>query len=758
MRREVLGCLAGLCIAARAVPVPAAPLETVPMLFQAASVNQGGVSTRVLVPRPMERIDPARGAEAVLQAFDLLKKAAPEDYGQASLSLDADFPKTLQVTLVLDPSRKEAFDRVASEVFYTLRSLGVRSVVAPAIQPGPLDPSLLRMPVFALVVSWVDALPPRTVPDALVLVSSQEVLPGEVFARRIAQGDRALMDRVLGGLRDSRESVRFGVLAALPHLPVDRRAERLLGLLEDPSPGIRLAVLKMLENETDPRLSERLGRLVESETDPAVRLAAVRLLAARGVHQYDVLLEMEALQDPREEVAIAALERLGRSGNRTVAPSMATALKASSPRVREAARNALLDLKAWETLAALLPDEAVDLPTREAFGSRLAEEAPADLRLRGLAWLLAKGSPPAAVRAAGALAAARAPQASTPLLEALARREPEVREAVLRALGALRDPALLGRILAAPASAREKALAEEIAVQVLGALPLDALMDRLEDPDATVRRLAMQALSVALGGAPPPPRAVALLKGRLQDPDVAIRRAAALALARVSDERGASSLLSLAGDPDPELRAAAVTAAARTQGPDAEAVLLKGLEDESDLVRRTAVQGVAARRIPAARDALQRLGSYRDPDIRRLAVQAWIDLLQPGEAATQFPFLSSLLYDKEPAIRVLALGVVAGIPERRALMAVSSLVIDPEKPVRLAALEALARTGEKDALEGLLKGVFDGDPEVRLAALEGIRRLGRPEAVDFLNELIAQESDPAIKARAEAVRSHLLSR
>lgn len=738
--------------------LPAAPLDTVPMLFQATSVNQGGVSTQVLVPRPLERIDPTRGAEAVLAAFDLLKKGAPEEYGQASLSLGADFPKTLQVTLVLDPSRKAHFDRVAGEVFHTLRSLGVRSVIAPAIQAAPLDPSAIRTPVFALVVSWVDALPPRKVPDALVQVSPQEVLPGEVFAQRIAQGDRALMDRVLGGLRDAREPVRLGVLAALPHLPVDRRAERLLGLLDDPSPGIRLAVLKMLEGENDPRIPDRLGRLVETDTDQTVRLAAVRQLGARGVHKYDVLLEMEAIQDSREEVVIPALERLGRSGNATVAPAIAAALKAPSPRVREAARNALLGLKAWETLAALLADDGVDLPTREAFGNRLADEGPGDLRVRGLAWLLARGSPPSAVRAAATLGAARTPQASALLVEALSRREPEVREAVFRALGSLRDPALLGRILAAPSSPQEKALAEEIAVQVLGALPLDALMGRLEDPDTTVRRLAMRALSDALGGAPPPPRAIALLQGRLQDPDVTIRRAAAQALARVSDERGAASLLALAADTDPELRAAAMTAASRIPGAEAEAVLLKGLEDESDLVRRAAVQGVAGRRIPAARDALQRLGSYRDPTIRRLAVQAWIDLLQPGEAAANFPFLSSLLYDKEPGIRVLALGVVAGIPERRALMAVASLVIDPDKTVRLTALEALARTGEKDALEGLLKGVFDEDPEVRLAALEGIRRLGRPEAVDFLNELIAQESDPAIKARAEAVRAHLLSR
>ena len=735
-----------------------APLDTVPMLFQATSVNQGGVSTPVLVPRPLDRIDPTRGAEAVLAAFDLLKKGAPEEYGQASLSLGADFPKTLQVTLVLDPARKGHYDRVAGEVFYTLRSLGVRSLLAPAIQPAPLDPSAIRVPVFALVVSWVDALPPRKVPDALVQVSPQEVLPGEVFAQRIAQGDRALMDRVLGGLRDSREAVRLGVLAAMPHLPVDRRADRLLALLDDPSPGIRLAVLKMLEGESDPKVPERLGRLVETDTDQAVRLAAVRLLAARGVHKYDVLLEMEAIQDSREDVVIPALDRLARSGNATVAPAIAAALKAPGPRVREAARNALLGLKAWETLAALLSDEAVDLPTREAFANRLAEEAPADLRVRGLAWLLARGSPASAARAAGSLAAIRSAQASALLLEALSRKEPEVREAVFRALGSIRDPALLGRILAAPTSPQEKVLAEEIAVQVLGSLPLDALMGRLEDPDATVRRLAMRALSDALGGSPPPPRAVALLQGRLQDPDVGIRRAAAQALARVSDERGAASLLSLANDTDPELRAAAMTAASRAPGADAEAVLLKGLVDESDLVRRVAVQGVAGRRIPAARDALQRLGSYRDPQIRRLAVQAWIDLLQPGEGAANFPFLSSLLYDKDPGVRILALRVVAGIPERRALMAVSSLVIDPDRSVRLAALEALAGTGEKDALEGLLKGVFDEDPEVRLAALEGIRRLGRPEAVDFLNELIAQESDPAIKARAEAVRSHLLSR
>jgi HEAT repeat protein len=736
----------------------AAPFESVPMLYQATSIDQGGVSINVLVPRAMDRVDPLRLADTALRAFDRLKSEKAAEYGNASLSIEADFPRTRKIVLNLDPSRTSTFDRVASEVFYTLRSLGITEVRAPALRDAPLEPSALRTPVFVLILPYYDALPPRTHPDALVVLSPTELLPWTLFDYRLRHGDRDLLEKVLAGLGSRSETVRLAVLSAVPDLPIDRKSARLMPLLDDKSSSVRLAVLKLLEKEVDPAVNERLGRVVELDPDASIKLVAVRLLSARGIKKYDVIIEMEALTDASEDKAAAAIGRLAASNNPVVGPAIAGALRATSPRIRAAARDALLQMNAQDRMVEALPDESVDLAAREIFARKLAETGTADKISKAMTYLLTKGTEPSAAWTVARIAEARQPDGLPLLYGVLLRPEASLRSLAVKAIGTFRNPESISPLLAAAKTAEDKALAEQTVVSILGALSLDVVLARMDDPDVTVRRLAMKALSDALKGSLPPPKAVSVLQSRLADPDAGVRRAAVYALARLPDDRVAASLLTLARDADPELREAAVVAATRLNTPEAEKVLLAGLEDMSDKVKFNALEAVASRRMVAARESLALLCSYRDNSVRRKAVQAWLALLQPGEAAGNYNFISSLLYDKDPEIKIAILRVVVTIPERKALMAVSSLAIDPDKLVKMAVIEALAKTREKDAMDGLQKAVFDPDPTVKLAALDGLQRLGRPEAVDFLNELINLESDAAIKAKALEVRDALRSR
>jgi HEAT repeat protein len=761
-RLAVAPVVPGLLALALALAFPAAtlgnPLDSVPMLYQATSVDQGGSSTTVLVPRPMDRVDPARLADTVLRAFDRLKADKPADYGTTALSIDADFPRTHRVVLNLDPNKGSSWDRVASEVFYTLRSLGISEVRAPALREAPLEPSALRTPTYVLVLPYYDALPPKSHADALVVLSPTEILPWTLFDYRLRMGDKDLLDKVLAGLNSRSETVRLAVLSAVPDLPIDRRSARLIPLLDDKSAGVRLAVLKLLEKDNEPAVNDRLGRVVETDPDPSVKLAAVRMLSARGIKKYDVIIEMEALSDASEDKVIGAIGRLAASNNPVVTPAIAAALRAASPKVRVAAREALVRMNAYDRMAEALPDDGVDLATREDFARKLAEYGTPEQKSKALAHLLTKGSENAAAWAVGRLAESRPADGLALLFGALQRPEPAVRQVAAKAIGAYRSPDSIGPLLAAARTPDDKTVAEQVVVSILGSLTMDAVLAKMDDPDVTVRRLAMKALGDALKGSTPPPKAVAVLQARLQDPDPGVRRAAVYALARLPDDRVAASLLTLARDPDAELREAAVVAATRLMTPEAEKVLLKGLDDESDKVKAAALDAVAARKMVGARESLAMMATYRDTNVRKKAVQAWLALLQPGEAAPNYNFLSSLLYDKEPEIKIAILRVVITIPERKAILAVSSLAIDPDTSVKLAVIDALAKTKEKDAMEGLQKAVFDTDTTVKIAALDGLQRLGRPEAVDFLNELINLESDPAVKAKAGAVRDALLGR
>jgi len=151
------------------------------------------------------------------------------------------------------------------------------------------------------------------------------------------------------------------------------------------------------------------------------------------------------------------------------------------------------------------------------------------------------------------------------------------------------------------------------------------------------------------------------------------------------------------------------------------------------------------------------MGHYQDVSVRRKAVKAYIAMLEPGEQAQVLDFLTEMLYDQDPEVKLAAIGAVRQVHERRAIVAIAALVIDPDRTVKTTALDALATSGERDALEGIEKAVFDNDRTIRIAALEALQRLGKKEALDFLGELMRLEQDAEVRAKAEQVQKALLA-
>ena len=735
---------------------PALAGDAMPAMYVATKVNQGGNTAVVLLPRPLDRFDPSRVGDAVLAAFDALRAAHGYEYGRATVLLDGDAAHQPRVTLNLDPDRREFHDLVASEVYHTVRSLGVVDVRAPVLREGPLDDFALRAPVYLLRVPFYDALPPRGYPHAMIALSPVEVMQSDLFYQRLKQGDKDLTDRVLAGLGQSSDSVKLAVLAAFPHLQVADRAGRLLPLLSDQSAAIRLAVLKLLESQNTKDVNDRLTKFAEGEQDTAVKLAAVRLLSARGIKKFDIFIDLEKLSDPSDEVVVQTIDRLAASKTPAVAPALVQSLHHRSGAVREAARKGLLSLGVPEVLSAGVADDSLDGVTREAFARNLAE-GDGQFQGKALAYLIASGTEASATWAVARIGEKRPADGVRTLYLGLERREPGVRAAAARAVGAYRSPETLQPLLGSAKTQEDRAVVEEVATGIIAAQPLDTVLSLMEDRDVTTRRLAMKALGDSLKGAAPPARAVTVLQARLADPDLGVRRAAVYTLARVPDERVTASVMDRFGDTDAEIREAAVVAAVRSSDPRAADILVKALSDESDKVKSAALDGIAAKRIKSAREQLQMMGHYQDVTVRRKAVKAYIAMLDPGEVSQYLDFLTEMLYDQDPEVKLAAIGVVKQVHERRAIVAIGALVIDPDRGVKTAALDALAASKERDALEGIEKAVFDNDHATRVAALDALQRLGRKEALDFLSELLKLEQDPEIRAKAEQVQKALLA-
>jgi HEAT repeat protein len=251
-------------------------------------------------------------------------------------------------------------------------------------------------------------------------------------------------------------------------------------------------------------------------------------------------------------------------------------------------------------------------------------------------------------------------------------RDPEVTSSLVTAL---RSPEATVRCMAAAMLGRTSVEG--------GGPPLVRLVD--DDPDATVRAAALDALAV-LGG---PPTAAAAAEARLGDPDPRVRVAAVRALGAIAPNPGSIEAIpridELAEDPDPSVRAAMAWLFG-TIGLDADAeAIVAALLDDRDGAARV-----------AGLKALRDLGRSVPSGIARL-----------------------LLTDPSPAVRAAAIEAIAASGELGTWSdeAIAALD-DPSAEVRDAAARGLA------SLEGTPAELFDvltdGSPRAQDAALRAL--------------------------------------
>lgn len=726
--------------------------EPLAILFEATDVPLASGSELVLLPRVAPELNRGGLSDRARVAFDMLKNHSPAHYGQTVVRIDPD-----KAVLALDPNRRDSWDRIASEVFATFTGLGIKKVYVPALSSDPLSSGDLRTPTYVLTIPYYDALPPRVLPESLVVIEENRMMTSGRFRASLKAGEPSLMAHVLAGLDSPVEAVRASILAAIPYLPIDERSEHLLPLLADPSTGVRLAVLKLLENEKVPEVNARLEGLIDSEANPTVKLAVARILVARGFAKYSVFIEMEKLSDPSADVVAGAIDRLAGSGNPAVAPSLVAALIHQSAKVRSAAVRGLVALSAGDAISGAVGDVAVMTEIREPLAGYLLDKGTPQQVSQGLSFLISGGSEAGAIKAIEKVAKAGPGSVKELLIKGLARSEVAVRSAALGSLRDLGDAGAIPTILdCANRNPTDRITAEDAVIGILAKQPVDRILALMQDKDVTTRRLAMKAFGDATAGTAPSAKAISVLQSRLSDADLGVRRAAVYALARVPDEAVAKSMMAMSKDPDEEIRMAAITAAIGSSDPSATGVIVEAIQDMSDKVKAVALGGIGQKRMIAAREQLKMLEAYQEVGVRRAAMKAYIDLMEPGTAAAELDFLTRLMFDTDPEIKMAAMAVVTTVHERRAINAVAALVIDPSLKVRMAAIDALASTKEKDAMEGIQKGVFDNDKGMRLHALEGLKKLGNVSAMDFLGELFQHEQDEDIIAKVREVQEALV--
>ncbi|MES1208281.1 MAG: HEAT repeat domain-containing protein, partial [Pseudomonadota bacterium] len=559
----------------------------------------------------------------------------------------------------------------------------------------------------------------------------------------------------------------------------------LVSMLDDPSWAVRRAVVAAIAAAGDAAVNP-LCRALRSRRDSETFIAAtVDALSAVNGRVDDALMAMAADAETSvladiaqilgrrrstsaqatlvalsrhadDNVAVAAIESLGRIGGRAAVDSLVDAVGSGNffrvfPALDVLGRSG--DPRAVPPLTALLEQPQYAAETARALG-RTGDPAAVEPLMR-----LVTRSPLATVRLC-ALALTdlyqrhhqrfgqdeaikteiergrRDAGVVRQLMRALEEGDPSEQAAICFLLGLLQDPstastltALLDAtpVVAEAAGAALRQLGAQAEAEILrglraggsthkrGLLPFVSsgtgqqdVVACLTDEDADVRVLACEALG-RMGGV----EAVGALFPLLADPDARVAYAAVAAIQSLGSHEAQRLAVEAARSPDVRVRRAALRILAYLGYSSALDAFLSALRDPDERVRESAILGLPLMDDPRAFDAL--LGAARDAADRTRAA-AMRSLGQCAGDLRAGACLLKGLADPDPWVRYYAcqsLGKLAFEPAAEAIMA---LLGDPAGQVRVAAVEALSCLVSDVALDALRAAATDADGDIQRAA------------------------------------------
>lgn len=245
------------------------------------------------------------------------------------------------------------------------------------------------------------------------------------------------------------------------------------------------------------------------------------------------------------------------------------------------------------------------------------------------------------------------------------------------------------------------------------------------------------------------PAATALL-ARLADPDAAVRRVALFELADLEDAALLPAFIAaLRDDPAPDVRREAAAVLAAWEQDDVVEALCAALLDADADVRAAAAQSLSGLKAPASGHVLRRWATRTEPFVRRAVLRGLREL----RFADAFEPALQALADAEADVRLEAVSVLGWLKDPRALAPLAALAAgDAQADVRRAAVGALGFASPADPaiLDALLAALRDDAWQVRE---EAATTLGKLRANPAREPLVAALDDAYWQVRLRAARA-----
>ncbi len=654
------------------------------------------------------------------------------------------------------------------------------------------------------------ALSPRFEPATLERVVESALRDGDATAKRraVEMGEAlGLVVRVSKRLREARgwndrahSAELLGLLGSSVGVPalveclrdpyeddatVKRAAATALARIREPAViPLLVSELHTIDDWSSPRVADALVAFGSAATGALVQLLADTEHARGAVWAARVLGRSRdpesvepligRLQDPNDELRIAASEALGAIGDRrSVQPLIQAALRDPVAQVRAHAAGALGKVGDASTSGVLIgmladPDFGTRLRVLEALEMVHPEDTSA---LEG-----ALRDPNLEVRRRAALAIERvgylerkvteldstdadvARKAYTAVLELgragladslagyLHHKSPRVRAEMARAcgeLGVARVAPLLVAAIDDTAALVRASLAEAIGrLRAEGGAA--ALARLLDDADATVRERAAEALAAFDRDDLKP--FVASMVAAFDRGTAATRGWLTQILGRLDLPAAQGLLLRAVIDPDAEVRLRAVQGLAGVAGDDALRVLKAAIFDAATEVRHAAVDGLGVRDDVDAAEAVLRALPGAAPEMREHLARA----LSRGGWAVFDARIEPLLDSEDLDVRLGLAWALGKLADPRGIQHLARYLRDPDAKLRASAAGALGKITAPQSVAALRVACRDPDPRTRAAVVNALGRVATAQD-DACSALAAMLDDPDAFVRHRVV-------
>ncbi|HTU63920.1 MAG TPA: HEAT repeat domain-containing protein, partial [Polyangiales bacterium] len=596
---------------------------------------------------------------------------------------------------------------------------------------------------------------------------------------------------------------------------------RLVALLGEPRWNVRrevVAALGVLGELALPTLCETLQRDRASETriaatvdalvvcagdvesalftltpnivdQPAVAADVAQILGRRrNARSVTVLITL--LNHVDDNVAVAAIEALGRIGGRAAVDALVQTVERDHffrtyPAIDVLGRSG--DPRAVAPLAGLLKksqylQEAARALGRSADKSAVAPlcellrapAAPSESNLRVIALALADlierhaelyGSSTAiheAIRASGSDLVVRR------LTQALVGADSAERIGICSVLGALHNEAAVPEVSRLLDGEARVAAAAAAALREIDRGSGKQLRAALAQGDSARRQILLPLVTSSAS--------TVEVAGCLDDADPNVRALACDALARIGDASAVPRLFARLGETNPRVVQAAISAIQSLGSSETEALASTAVRSHSATERRAGLRILSYFGYVGAIDVFAQAGRDPDPRVRDVAIAGLALIEHPrarellltaaaapderdrtaamrglGQSAASDEVIAALrhgLSDPNAWVRYYASQALGKLGDEDSAQALAALLSDPAGQVRVATVEALSHLKGAASLASLRAATSDDEPDIRRAALIG---LGLRKNIDSLPVLVAAASDQEAATRLVAL-------